>query len=204
MELNLKAYYEPVEDNPYLKKFYKNPKKYAFGMQVFLMHRRYRMQKAAAFSVGLNSKYNGAILDRGIPGDKVFAEIHYDDGNINELDYKVAYTDAYETMTLSLAPPSLLIYLRTDPEICFKRAMKRARDQEMVVPTDEFRVYLRRLHPYYEKLVQDVKSGKHVWSTRMEVMEIDWNKEFSPFRHPLEMIARFKPVCKEIKKRLNL
>jgi len=47
--LNLRLVEEPVETNPYLEKFYQDPKQYAFGMQVFLLHKRYAMQQLASY-----------------------------------------------------------------------------------------------------------------------------------------------------------
>lgn len=67
--LNFQVIEEPVETNPYLEPFYKDPKTYAFGMQIYLLHRRYALQKAAALvSLGVGA-FNGAILDRSLSGD---------------------------------------------------------------------------------------------------------------------------------------
>ena len=86
--LNLRLIEEPVETNPYLEKFYQNPKEYAFGMQMFLLHKRYIMQRLAADEATGVGGYSGAILDRSISGDRVFAKLHNESGNINDLDWK--------------------------------------------------------------------------------------------------------------------
>ena len=86
-ELNLRPLFEPVEANPYLDDFYKNPKEHAFAMQIELMAHRYAMQQLAAYEACLVGGYNGSILDRGLPGDRVFAKLHMKYGNMSELNW---------------------------------------------------------------------------------------------------------------------
>ena len=44
-ELNLPVFYEPVTENAYLQDFYTDMKKYSFGMQVFLLNKRFKQQQ---------------------------------------------------------------------------------------------------------------------------------------------------------------
>jgi deoxyadenosine/deoxycytidine kinase len=74
--LKLRLIEEPVETNPYLEPFYKDPKRYAFGMQVYLLHQRYAMQQLASYEATGVGGYAGAILDRSLSGDRVFAKLH--------------------------------------------------------------------------------------------------------------------------------
>ena len=71
--LGLRLVEEPVETNPYLELFYAEPSKWAFAMQIFLLHKRYAMQQLASFEATGVGGYNGAILDRSLAGDRVFA-----------------------------------------------------------------------------------------------------------------------------------
>ena len=43
-ELNSKLMLEKVEDNPFLKEFYKDQRRYAFQTQIFFLLSRYRQQ----------------------------------------------------------------------------------------------------------------------------------------------------------------
>ena len=159
--LNLRPIYEPVDSNPYLAKFYKDPKRYAFPMQIELLHRRYAMQKIAAYEATTNGGYDGAILDRGLPGDRVFARLHRLAGNIGELEWNT-YERAYDTMTCSLIPPSIMVFLDTEPEVALRRIKKRARDAEVSIDLD----YLTRLRDGYYDLMVEIDSGDHAF--RME------------------------------------
>ena len=67
-ELNLTVFPEPVMDNPLLPKFYEDMKKYGFPLQVFFLNNRFRMIKEA-------QRLNGAIMDRAIYGDVIFAKM---------------------------------------------------------------------------------------------------------------------------------
>jgi len=43
--LNAKPFYEPVETNPYLEKYYLDPKQFALPMQFYLMSNRYELHQ---------------------------------------------------------------------------------------------------------------------------------------------------------------
>jgi len=173
--LNLRAIMEPVADNPYLGRFYEDPKRWAFPMQIELLHRRFAMQKLAAFEATSAGGYSGAILDRGLPGDRVFCRLHMLEGNMDQIEWDT-YERAYDIMTCSLIPPSLLIFLDCEPEVAMERVKKRARNEEVGVSLD----YLQKLRKGYLDLMVDIESGKHAWSRGMEVMRLSWNTDHQP------------------------
>lgn len=94
-ELDLKAFYEPVDANLYLKEFYaeeariraggEKPNKYAFPMQMELMYQRFAMHKSASWEVALFNENKGVIIDRSIFGDRVFAKLLTKYGNIEPI-----------------------------------------------------------------------------------------------------------------------
>lgn len=168
--LGLRLIEEPVESNPFLDLFYKDPKRWAFPMQIELLHRRYALQKLAAYEATTEGGYKGAVLDRGMPGDRVFCKLHMMEGNISELEWKT-YERAYNVMACSLTPPSLMIYLDVEPETAYQRVLERSRKAESGMPLD----YLRKLHRGYLDQLVELQSGQHVWSRGMEILRIAWN-----------------------------
>jgi len=174
--MNLQPMFEPVDNNPYLSKFYEDPKRWAFPMQMHLMHDRYAMQKEVAYAA---SRGRGAVLDRGMPGDRVFCKLHMLAGNIHELEWQT-YQRAYEVMACSLIPPSLLLFLDVEPEVALERVKERARDAEVTVDLK----YLTDLRKGYLDLMAEIESGEHVWSRGMEVRRLPWNMDHQPI-HPL-------------------
>ncbi len=170
--LGLRVIEEPVDSNPYLGPFYKDPKKYAFPMQIFLLHRRYAMQQLASYEASPASCYNGAILDRSLSGDRVFAKLHTEEGNITDLDWKT-YEEAYMIMCRSLLPPTLLVYIDAQPATAHERMRNRNREAEVGVPLD----YLVRLREGYKELIAEAESGLLPWSHAVRVVRIPWDPD---------------------------
>jgi deoxyadenosine/deoxycytidine kinase len=173
-ELNYEGFYEPVDYNPYLKLFYTDMKKWAFPMQMLLLHKRYAMQKAAAYLSYVDGGPGGYIIDRGLPGDRVFAKLLHKQGYIEDMDWET-YQLAYNIMHQSLVPPTLLIFMDVNPNVAHQRARQRARDQESPIGSEEFRRYLWDLDYEYRILVDLIEEGAHHWSRGMKVLRISWD-----------------------------
>lgn len=170
--LELRVLEEPVDSNPYLKVFYENPAKYAFGMQIHLLHRRYIQQRLAADEATSLGGYQGAILDRSLSGDRVFAKLHYEAGNIEHLDW-VTYEMAHNFMCRNLLPPTLLVFLDVQPETAYARMRERDRKAESNVPID----YLAKLRHGYQQLLQEAEHGLLPWAHAVRVTRIIWDPD---------------------------
>ena len=121
-EFGLTVFPEPVVDNPLLPLFYDNMKQYGFALQVFFLNNRFRMIKAG-------QKLEGAIMDRSIYGDVIFAKMLHDQGNMSKAEID-CYLDLFANMMEHLPTPELVIYLRTDTESAIKKIKKRGRECE--------------------------------------------------------------------------
>ena len=189
--LNLEVIEEPVDTNFYLEPFYKDQKKYAFGMQILLLHRRYAMQVHAAIEAGATGKKNGAILDRSIAGDCVFALLHLQSGNIDELDWR-CYQECYDTMCRSLLPPTLLIYLDAQPETAFQRMKARNRKAESEVPIE----YLIALREGYKNLLHEAETGLTPWAHAVRVVRIPWDVDTLTDEQWMKTADTIKDACR--------
>lgn len=183
--LPLRALLEPVETNPYLAPFYADPKRWAFAMQIELLHRRYAMQQLAAFEATSEGGYEGAVVDRGLPGDRVFARMHRVAGNISELEWST-YERAYNVMARTLTPPSLLLFIDVEPEIALARIRKRGREAESGLTIE----YLQSLRAGYLDLLTEIESGAHAWSRGMETMRLGWNMDNQPVEEIVVMLQK--------------
>jgi deoxyadenosine/deoxycytidine kinase len=172
-DLSLRPIFEPVETNFLLEDFYRDPKRYAFPMQMHLLMTRFNLQTLAANEALGNMGFKGAVLDRGLPGDRVFARLHIRYGNIDEKLWKV-YENAYNVMSCWLRPPSILVYLDVDPHVAADRVRQRDRSCERGVSLD----YLKDLRDGYEGLIAEIESGKHPWSRGMSVLRVPWSENF--------------------------
>ncbi len=104
--LGFELFLEPTVTNPFLAKFYKDPKKWALRMQIWLLKQRFRTYISAIRHIIATGK--GAILDRSIYSDWVFAERNRLDGNISEEGF--AYYQALrDQMLLQLPTPHAMV-----------------------------------------------------------------------------------------------
>jgi deoxyadenosine/deoxycytidine kinase len=173
--LGLRLIEEPVGngegiENPYLEKFYKDPAKYSFPMQIFLLHQRYAMQQLASFEATGVGGYKGCILDRSLAGDRVFAKLLMQDGFIDPLDFQT-YETAYNIMCRTLLPPTLLIFLDVQPQTAFNRMKKRNRSAEAGVPLE----YLIKLHKGYQELLTEAEQCLLPWAHAIRMCRIPFD-----------------------------
>ena len=109
---------ETVEDNPFLKEFYRNRERYAFQTEMFFLLSRYRQQMSL-------SQYNlfnrVTITDYIFDRNRIFAYI-----NLNNDEIRL-YEDVYSILRHKIPKPDLLIYLQADIDTLKKRINMRGR-----------------------------------------------------------------------------
>ena len=120
---------EPDEkNNPYLSDYYKDPARWAFDVQIFLLSSRYRAHKYAQSLI----RHRGGgfvVMDRSYYGDVCFANVQKTFGYFSERDYKT-YMAHHADMKCGLEPPIASIFLDVTPENCKKRISKRMSEKE--------------------------------------------------------------------------
>lgn len=145
-----KAFFESVEDNPYLGDFYADMRRWSFNLQVYFLSNRFRSHKAIAEGP------DSVILDRVIYEDaEIFARNLHDIGRMDDRDYE-NYVALYGVMTEFLRPPDLLIYLRANVDTLLKQIALRGRDFERSIS----REYLEQLNGHYESWISRYTRGK--------------------------------------------
>ncbi|MBI5577142.1 MAG: deoxynucleoside kinase [Deltaproteobacteria bacterium] len=129
---------EEVGHNPFLERFYENPRKYAFQTQVFFLLSRYRQQREMAQG---NLFEKGVISDYVLAKDKIFALINLEDDEI------ALYESIYKLLVPNVPKPDLVIYLQARPEVLLNRVRKRGVEYERNISLD----YLRTLGDAYNE-----------------------------------------------------
>ena len=137
--LLLPVYEEPVADNPYLALFYGDMKKYAFAMQIWLLNARFRQQQAIIW------QKHGAVQDRSIYEDSIFAVMLRDAGLLEEGDYQT-YIDLFDNMSSFMRTPTMIVWLKVKPATAYRRIKERARGCETTITLE----YLTALAAAYE------------------------------------------------------
>jgi deoxyadenosine/deoxycytidine kinase len=129
---------EEVAHNPFLERFYENPKKYAFQTQLYFLLSRYRQQKELAQGDLFES---GVVCDYILAKDKIFALINLEDDEVS------LYESIYKLLVSTLPKPDLVIYLQARPEVLLSRVRKRGIAYERNISLD----YLKTLSDAYNE-----------------------------------------------------
>ena len=129
---------EEFEENPFLREFYKDRKRWAFQTQInFLISRYYqqlRLQQVDLFADKIISDYMFAK-------DKLFAQTSLDDNEM--LLYKKLATIFEKNITY----PDLVIFLQSDVDRLMENIRKRGRDYEKDIEWE----YLSQLNDIYNQ-----------------------------------------------------
>jgi deoxyadenosine/deoxycytidine kinase len=133
-EFDARVVFEQVEENPFLRRFYEEPRTYAFQAQLFFLLSRYRQQRQLAQQ---DLFAQSTVADYLFSKDHIFAQINLDG------DELALYRQLFNLLSSRLPKPDLVVYLQARGEILFERLRKRDRDYE------------RRITPaYVEKIAE--------------------------------------------------
>lgn len=121
-EFNAKLILEQFEDNAFLPKFYENPAKYAFPLELTFLAERYRQLKDQLSAGDLFRTFT--IADYFIHKSLIFAS------KTLEGDELILYTRLFTIIEAALPKPDLLIYLYLDVENLKKNIRQRGRPYE--------------------------------------------------------------------------
>lgn len=129
---------EGVSDNPFLERFYKNPRRNALATQLYFLTQRVRqiqeLHQGELFSPV-------RVADFLLEKDYLFAEITLDR---DEFDL---YRRVYTHMTVDAPVPDLVVYLQAPVEVLLERIAKRGRSFERLIEA----AYLERLNEAYAR-----------------------------------------------------
>lgn len=142
---------EPVDSNPFLSDYYKDPNRWSFTLQVYYLWERYKQAQEAFMK---SMKGETVILDSSIYSDFAFAMLQYDRGYFTDDEYST-YTNMHRIITAQTAYPDITIWLQLSPEQTLERIKERSRDCESEIPLK----YLKSLNKAYQTVLE--KLSKH-------------------------------------------
>ncbi|MGB9742869.1 MAG: deoxynucleoside kinase [candidate division WOR-3 bacterium] len=126
---------EVVEDNPFLEKFYRDMRGYAFQTQLFFLLSRHR-QLQEIFQTGLITvdgalvPEQAAISDYLFEKDRIFATL-----NLTEQELALYYR-IYELVKRDIPKPDLVVYLQAQVDVLLARIRLRGRPFEADIAPD--------------------------------------------------------------------
>ncbi len=143
-------FYEPNDENPYLKDFYGDMRRWAFQSQLFFLSNKFRIHQEADRMPGV------VIQDRTIFEDaEIFATALHQMRKIDRRDWET-YWAFYQSILRAIQPPDLMIYLTCSMRTLRKRIRLRGRPMEQDIPLS----YLKRLERLYEAWIENYKLGE--------------------------------------------
>jgi len=123
---------ERAEENPFLERFYKNPRSGALPAQLyFLFQRARRLQQLKQSDLFAPVRISDFLLDK----DRLFARVTLDD------EEYALYEQVYERLALDAAVPDLVVYLQAPVDVLQERIARRGIRYEQGME----REYLERL-----------------------------------------------------------
>jgi deoxyguanosine kinase len=129
---------EEAEANPFLERFYHNPRSAALPTQLFFLFQRARqieeLRQADIFS-------DTRISDFLIEKDRLFAEINLDRHELS------LYDRVFESLDIESPAPDLVVYLQAPVDTLLFRIARRGVDYERRIA----RHYLERLNEAYAR-----------------------------------------------------
>lgn len=129
---------EQFEANPFLEKFYNDPKRFAFQTQMFFLINRFQ-QLQNLIQENLFNKY--LVADYIFEKDQIFAYL-----NLNKDELKL-YESIFPLIKKEIRKPDLVVYLQVSTERLFYNIRQRARKIEREIT----RNYIRDLNETYNE-----------------------------------------------------
>ena len=129
---------ENASDNPFLPRFYQDPKRYALATQLhFLFDRAKQISQLAQGDLFRHSIVSDFLLDK----DRLFARLNLDN------DEYTLYRKVFDDLALQAPAPDLIIYLQAPTDKLKERVKRRGIDYEQGMNVD----YLDRLTATYSE-----------------------------------------------------
>ena len=121
-DFNGKLILERFADNPFLPKFYKDPERYSFPLELSFLADRYNQLKRELSDRDLFKSFT--IADYYFMKSLIFARATLSDDEYN------LYRQIFEIIYSTLPKPDLFVYLHVDPDNLLMNIKKRGRDYE--------------------------------------------------------------------------
>lgn len=181
--LGTEPFYEPVEDNPILPLFYKDPKRYAFLLQIYFLNKRFKTIKKAMAD-------DNNILDRSIYEDSLFFHMNAEMGRATDEEVQV-YDELFANMMEELPyaahkkAPDLLVHIDVNLPTMLSHIKKRGRTYEQIDQDPSLLDYYKNLLAHYGPWYDDYHAS--------DKMVIDAN-QFDFVNNPEDRAAVLKMI----------
>ena len=133
-----------------LKKFYADQEKYSFPFQMMAYVSRIKVLRDTLKTIKTDIEDKNIIIitERSLYTDKmVFAKMLYDTKKIEHVNYQI-YLNWFDTFSDEF-PVNKVVYVKTSPDKCYQRIVKRSRTGEENIPLE----YLTSCSIYHDNML---------------------------------------------------
>ncbi len=176
-DLSGKLILEEFATNSFLERFYKDPERYAFPVEVGFLAERFR-QLEAEFGADLFSNFT--ISDYHFAKSNIFARI-----NLSNEHYHI-FRSLYDIFIDRIPKNDLTIYLQNSVDGLLQNIKKRSRNMEASIPTD----YLLKLQSGYSEFLLGQKEHPVVV---VDLQGHDFVKDQSVYQELTQLLATKHP-----------
>ena len=127
---------EEVEENPFLKDFYRDRARFAFQTQMHFLFSRFQQQRGLKQTDLFSEKM---VADYLFQKDRIFASLNLQDRELAMYEKLVGWLE------LDVVKPDVVVFLQAHPDVLMERIAKRNRSFERDMDKD----YIRKLADAY-------------------------------------------------------
>lgn len=175
---NGKLILEQFEDNPFLAKFYDDPDKYAFPLELSFLAERYQQLRKELASQELFSSFT--ISDYFLNKSLIFAR-----KTLNDDEYQLFIT-LFNIMNANLPRPDLLVHLFVSVKKLQQNIRNRGREYEQRIPDQ----YLEKIQDSYFNYL---KQQPQLRILLLDINELDFVAYPEHFRIIVDTIGKDYP-----------
>jgi deoxyguanosine kinase len=140
---NAKLILEQFADNPFLPKFYKEPEKYSFQLELSFLADRYHQLNKELITGDLFKSF--LISDYYFTKSLIFAK-----STLADDEYRL-FRNLFDIILTTLPKPDLYVYLHLDPVNALVNIKKRGRDYEQTIDIEYLEGIRKNYFEYFRQ-----------------------------------------------------
>ncbi|CEN50811.1 2-amino-4-hydroxy-6-hydroxymethyldihydropteridine diphosphokinase [Capnocytophaga canis] len=175
-DFNAKLILERFSDNPFLPKFYENPKRYGFTLEMSFLTERYQAVSEQLMQLDLFKQF--VVSDYDIFKSLIFSKVTL------TKDEFILYRKLFYILHNQIIKPDLYVYLYQNTDRLIENIAKRGRSYEKNISAD----YLKRIQEEYLSFIQQSNMEN---TLIIDITCLDFVKNKEDYDYIIQKISNF-------------
>jgi deoxyadenosine/deoxycytidine kinase len=168
---------EQADENPFLERFYKNPRAAAFPTQLhFLFQRAQQLSALKQHDLFAPQRVADYLIDK----DRLFAHL-----TLEEAEFAL-YEQVYSRLAIDAPQPDLVVYLQAPVDVLLERIARRRIPHEQLIE----RAYLERLNAAYARFFHDYAAAPLLIVNAASIDPVTNNADFDELLQAIQRMKR--------------